>query len=248
MTKNLCYEQSFQIINKSSDTNIEILTNLIKNLSSFADEIVRIHKDLLKVYENMPKNEKKVPVKKHLFKKSKNNYDSPEQQFQLIINLLIQRLIDPPLMIEFQHRLRSEFIDKMNEIKDDYFNTFQEIKNTSETSTLILRKSQESFVKIYSEYNQLCEQIDSIHSHITGDDNDSLKTQFESLKTQFFDKQKQLYDMLKEYNDSKGKYCIAMEENLTKWEMNDQKKDQAIIQLFITFSNVLPMLLIVLVE
>ena len=241
MTKYLNYDESFSLISQSSELNIEIMSNLIKNLTLFSDEILRIHKDLLKIYENISKTEKKVPTKKHLFKKAKisNEIDAPEEQFQKIILKLLTRLITPPMQMELQNKLKTEFIAKLSDINEEYNNTFQEIKNINEFSNLILRKSQESFSKVYDDYNKLCEQLESAHSHLSSGENDALRSQYETLKQQFTEKQKQLFELLKEYNNSNGKYFLAMEENLTKWENSDKKKNEAIMNLLFSFSNVL---------
>ena len=241
MTKHLNYDDSFKEIQKSTQINIKMMEAIIKNLTGFADDIIKMHNDLAKIYKNLPKIEKKVPIKKHFFKRPKVDLDSltPEPNLNNIIQSILQYIIAPPKLMEFQKQLRTQFIDKFNGIHDQYKQTADEIAQSNANSTNAVRSAQQQFSKIYDEYNQICAQIETLHAQLQTQETEVLRDQFNACKEQFAVKQTQLFDMLKTLNDENNMYNLSMETNLSKWEESDLNKEHSLQQLFNDFSHVL---------
>ena len=241
MAKHLCYDDSFQIIKRSTQVNIQILDAIIKNLTDFADGIVKLHANLSKIYKTLPKLERKVPVKKHYFKKPKIDVEglNPEPELTKINSKILEYMISPPKLLEFQESIRTQLINKLSAFRAQYAETSNLIEISNEKSSFIVKSAQNAFGQIFDEYNIICSQIETIHANLQMQETEIIRGQYNALKEQFNVKQKQLFDILKTLNDENNRYNLAMETNLSKWEEADLNKEHTLQQLFNDFSRTL---------
>jgi hypothetical protein len=239
MTKHLKYDDSFQVIKRATHINIQILDAIIKNLTEFSNGIVKLQKDLSKTFKTLPKLERKVPIKKHYFKRPKINVDelNPEPELANIVSTLLQYMISPPKLMEFIEAVRTQLIDKLVALKAQYEETVTSIELANEKSSFIVKSAQNAFGLIYNEYNSICEQIEEIHSALQTQESEVIRDQYKTLKEQFNVKQKQLFNILKTLNDENNRYNLSMETSLTKWEESDLNKEHSLQQLFNDFSH-----------